>query len=151
MRTLLGLICFLFLAPVIAPLVVNAQVIEDKPANLDVHLTGLVRQWDEAIVKRDTAVLDRLLASEFRFVAGRNKAQYLESIKTQGADEVTSAVSTDLEVLVYGDTAIVTGLDTISGQNKGQPYTSKWLYTDVWVKRAGRWQCVRTHSSQASR
>jgi len=38
-------------------------------------------------------------------------------------------------------------LDTISGQNKGQPYVAKWLYTDVWVMRAGRWQCVRTHAS----
>lgn len=141
MKTFLTLLCLVLLTPA----VVQSQ------ASTEEHLKSLVRQWDEALVKRDTAVLDRLLAAEFRFVAGRNKAQYLDSIKTQGPDDVTSAVSTDLEVLFFGNTAIVTGLDTISGQNKGQPYTSKWLYTDVWVKRAGRWQCVRTHASPANR
>jgi len=98
-------------------------------------------------VKRDTATLDRLLADEFEFVGGVKKAAYLNSIKMQAADAVTSAISTDLQVLVYDNTAVVTGLDTISGQNKGQPYVAKWLYTDVWVMRAGRWQCVRTHAS----
>ena len=148
MKTILCLLCLLIFAPAVA----EGQVTNDKrPLSLEEHLKGLVRQWDEAIVKRDTATLDRLLASEFKFVGGWNKAEYLDSIKTQAADAVTSAVSTDLEVLFYGSTAVVTGVDTISGQNKGQPYTAKWLYTDVWVKRAGRWQCVRTHASAHNR
>ena len=53
--------------------------------------------------------------------------------------------------LIYGDTAVVTGLDTIAGMNKGQPYTAKGLYTDVWIKRDGRWQCVRTHASPSNK
>ena len=144
MKLILCLLCLLMFAPVVA----KGQGANDKDrSRIEKHLKGLVRQWDEAIVKRDTATLDRLLADEFEFVGGVKKAAYLNSIKTQAADAVTSAVSTDLQVLVYGNTAVVTGLDTISGQNKGQPYTSKWLYTDVWIKRAGRWQCVRTHAS----
>src|SRR5688500_9334980 len=135
-----------------APVVAEGQATNDKSrARLEEHLKGLVRQWDEAIVKRDTATLDRLLADEFEFVGGAKKAAYLNSIKTQAADAVTSAASTDLHVLVYENTAVVTGVDTITGQNKGQPYTAKWLYTDVWVKRAGRWQCVRTHASPYNR
>lgn len=148
MKIILCLFCLLMFVPVVAA----GQVANDKPPpTLEEHLKGLVRQWDEAIVKRDAATLDRLLADEFEFVGGLKKAAYLNSIKTQAADAVTSAVSTDLQVLVYENTAIVTGLDTISGQNKGQPYTAKWLYTDVWVKRAGRWQCVRTHASAYNR
>lgn len=148
MKTILCLLCLLMFAPVVA----EGQVTNDKSrASLEEHLKSLVRQWDEAIVKRDTATLDRLLADEFEFVGGVKKAAYLNSIKTQAADAVTSAVSTDLQVLVYDNTAVVTGLDTISGQNKGQSYTAKWLYTDVWVKRDGRWQCVRTHASPYNR
>jgi ketosteroid isomerase-like protein len=144
MKLILCFLCLLMFAPAVA----EAQGTKDKrQPSVEEQLTRLVRQWDEAIVKRDTATLDRLLASEFKFVGGRNKAEYLDSIKTQAADAITSAVSTDLEVLFYGSTAVVTGVDTISGQNKGQPYVAKWLYTDVWVKRAGRWQCVRTHAS----
>lgn len=144
MKLFLCLLCLLMFALVVA----EGQSANDKRrSSLEEHLKGLVRQWDDAIVKRDTATLDRLLADEFQFVGGMKKAAYLDSIKTQAADAVTSAVSTDLQVLVYDNTAVVTGLDTLSGRNEGQPYTAKWLYTDVWVKRAGRWQCVRTHAS----
>lgn len=148
MKLILCLLCLLM----VAPLTAEGQVTKDKAqAGLEEHLKGLVRQWDEAIVKRDAATLDRLLADEFEFVGGVKKAAYLNSIKTQAADAMTSAVSSKLEVLIYGDTAVVTGLDTISGMNKGQAYTAKWLYTDVWVKRDGRWQCVRTHASASNK
>lgn len=148
MKIILCLLCLLMFAPAIA----EAQDTKDqRQSSPEEHLKSLVGQWDEAIVKRDTATLDRLLADEFEFVGGVKKAAYLNSIKTQAADAVTSAVSTDLQVLVYENTAVVTGLDTISGQNKGQPYSAKWLYTDVWVKRAGRWQCVRTHASASNK
>ena len=103
---------------------------------------------DEADVKGDAATLDRLLADEFAFVGGPDKAQYLASIKSKSPDTyVESAVSTDVRVQVYGDTAVVTGLDTVKGKNKGQGYENKYLYMDVWVKRSGRWQCVKTYSA----
>lgn len=115
----------------------------------EAQLRQLVQTWDAAFVKADTATLDRLLAPEFAFVGGPKKAEYLASFKTRPADAVQSAVSTDIQVQVYGDTAVLVGLDTISGQNKGQPQVTKWLYMDVWVKRDGRWQCVKTYSSAA--
>jgi ketosteroid isomerase-like protein len=115
----------------------------------EAQLKQLVQTWDAAFVKGDAATLDRLLAAEFAFVGGPKKAEYLASFKTRPADAVQSAVSTDIQVQVYGDTAVLVGLDTISGQNKGQPQVTKWLYMDVWVKRDGRWQCVKTYSSAA--
>ena len=73
-------------------------------------------------------------------------------LKSKPADlTIESAVSTGVQVQIYGSTAIVTGLDTISGKNKGEPYTNRWLYMDVWVKRSGRWQCVKTYSSLANK
>ncbi len=106
-----------------------------------------MRAWDEAYVKGDAAILNHLLADEFAFVGGPKKAEYLASFKSRPADLVDSAVSTDIQVRVYGDTAVLIGLDTISGKNKGQPYVVKWLYMDVWIRRSGRWQCVKTYAS----
>jgi len=126
---------------------VNAQ--SDRQSRVEQELRALVRTWDDAFVKGDTATLDRLLADEFAFVGGPKKADYLASFKTRPADSIQSAVSTDIQVQVYGDTAVLVGLDTISGQNKGAPYVSKWLYMDVWIRRDGRWQCVKTYSSAA--
>jgi imidazolonepropionase-like amidohydrolase len=112
------------------------------------ELRNLVRTWDEANVKGDVAALDRLLADEFAFVGGPDKAQYLKSIKSRSSDSVVeSAVSENVQVQVYENMAIVVGLDTVKGKTKGQAYEQKWLYLDVWVKRSGRWQCVKTYST----
>lgn len=112
------------------------------------ELRALVKAWDDAYVKADTATLDRLLASEFAFVGGPTKTQYLDSFKAR-TFVAESAVSSEIEVQVYGDTAVLTGLDTITGKNKEQTVVTKWLYMDVWIKRSGRWQCVKTYSMPA--
>src|SRR3954470_3179121 len=123
----------------------HATTKSNPQSKVEDELRALVHTWDEAFVKADTATLDRLLADEFAFVGGPRKADYLTSFKTGPADSVQSAASSDIQVQVYGDTAIVVGLDTITGQSKGQGVTTKWLYMDVWVKRDGRWQCVKTY------
>ena len=121
-----------------------------SPAEI-AKLRDLVREWDEATVKGDAAALDRLLADEFTFVGGVRRKAYLDSVKTQSAETfVESAVSQDVRVQIYGDTAVVTGIDVIKGKNGGQPYENKYLYMDVWVKRAGRWQCVKVYSNPTS-
>ena len=55
----------------------------------------------------------------------------------------------ELRFQIYGNTAVVTGLDTVTGKNKGQPYKNRWLFMDVWFKKSGRWQCVKTYSTLA--
>jgi|ERR1043165_4590584 ketosteroid isomerase-like protein len=124
------------------PLESQPQV-DSKPVQ---ELRDLVRTWDEAFVKGDTETLGRLLADEFEFVGGPKKADYLASFKTRQI-AVESAVSSDLKVQVYNDAAIVTGLDTITIKKADQNQVTKWLYMDVWIKRDGRWQCVKTYSA----
>ncbi len=124
------------------------QTPNNRNEKVEQELRNLVRLWDEAYVKGDTATLDRLLADEFAFVGGPKKAEYLASFKSRNL-VIDSAVSSDIQVQVYGDTAVLIGLDTITGNNKGQTYLTKWLYMDVWIKRNGRWECVKTYSSQA--
>ncbi len=139
-------VCRVILIVLMSSLVSSAQTPKDD-TKVEQALRNLVRAWDEAYVKGDAAILDRLLADEFAFVGGPKKAEYLASFKSRPADLVDSAVSTDIQVQVYGDTAVLIGLDTISGKNKGQPYVVKWLYMDVWIRRSGRWQCVKTYAS----
>lgn len=144
MKTILTMLVLFLCATSLA----QAQVKQKPNARVEQELRNLVRSWDGAYVKGDTATLDRLLADEFAFVGGPKKADYLASFKS-GNLAIESAVSTDIQVQVYGDTAILTGLDTITGKNKNQTFVTKWLYMDVWIKRAKRWQCVKTYSSPA--
>jgi len=123
----------------------------DRTSRIETELRKLVQSWDEAYVRGDTATLDRLLADEFSFVGGPKKADYLASFKSRPANSVQSAVSTDIQVQVYDDAAVLTGIDTITIKNAGQTLVTKWLYMDVWIKRSGRWQCVKTYSSPANR
>lgn len=123
---------------------------KDRTADVEQDLRKLVQMWDEAFVKKDTETLNRLLADEFEFVGGLKKTDYLASLKNRKAN-VLSAVSTDIRVQVYDDVAIVTGVDAIIIKDAGQDLLTKWLYMDVWVKRGGRWQCVKTYSAPAPR
>lgn len=119
---------------------------DNNPASQE-ELRSLVREWDQATVKGDVAVLDRLLGDEFSFVDGPNKAQYLASITMRPAESIVeSAISEDVEVQVFGETATVVGTDTIKGKNRGHPFENRFRYLDVWVKRSGRWQCVKVYS-----
>jgi hypothetical protein len=141
-----------FLELILIVLVLSVATFGQTPdkgkAKVEQELQNLVRMWDEAYVKGDTVTLDRLLADEFAFVGGPKKAEYLASLKSRNL-AIESAVSTDIQVQVYGDTAILTGLDTITGKNKDQTFVTKWLYLDVWIKRGGKWRCVKTYSSPA--
>ena len=120
----------------------------DRDAKTEQELRNLVRTWDDAYVKADTNVLDRLLAEEFAFVGGQSKADYLASFKSRNL-QIESAISSDIQIQVYGDTAVLTGIDTITAKNKEQVLVTKWLYLDVWIKRGGRWQCVKTYVAPA--
>ena len=143
MKLVLSLIALILAA---SPAVFGQVKKSERDLKVEQELRALVRQWDDAYVKGDTTVLDRILADEFTFVGGPKKADYLASFKSSQF-VIQSAVSSDIEVQVYGDTALLTGIDTIIGKNKEQTLFTKWLYLDVWVKRDGRWQCVKTYSS----
>jgi imidazolonepropionase-like amidohydrolase/ketosteroid isomerase-like protein len=111
-------------------------------------LRELVRAWDEASVKGDATTLDRLLAAEFVFVGGVRRSAYLDFIKAKSTDTyVESAVSENVQVQIYGNTAVVTATGVTKGKNRGQPYESRYMFMDVWVKRDGRWQCVKVYSN----
>jgi len=146
MKSILIVIALVIVVPAIAQ---GQTKKTNRRFAVEQKLRNLVRMWDDADVKRDTATLARLLADEFTFVGGPTKREYLASLRSLSPDSFTeSAVSTDVQVQIYGRTAIVTGLDTIKGKNKGQSYVSKWLYMDVWIWRDRRWQCVKTYASQ---
>jgi ketosteroid isomerase-like protein len=77
------------------------------------------------------------------------KTQILDMLKS-GEDVVTSAVSTDMKVRVYGDAAVVTGRYTAKEQLKGKDISGTSVFTDTWVKRPGGWVCVATHGSRVA-
>jgi ketosteroid isomerase-like protein len=52
-----------------------------------------------------------------------------------------------MDVSAYGDTAIVTGVENLKGVAGGVPGEMALRFTNVFVRRDGRWQLVLHHST----
>ena len=57
----------------------------------------------------------------------------------------------DLKVRVIGDTAVVHGLDTEKTTYKGKDVSGQIRFTDIFVKRDGKWLCVATPASKVEK
>ena len=105
-------------------------------------LVALEHRWVEAIRSHDVAQLDALLDesfvdSTFRG-ATRTKEQVLSGPPAGG--RYHSIRLDDLAVRRYGSTGIVTGVNVLQGAGAGD--TVRVRFTDVFVKRRGRWRAV---------
>ena len=120
------------------------------PAKDERELTQLVKDLNEAVVKADVAVLERMLHEDY--VHNRpsgvveDRAQYLENRKARRVD-FESLVPDEIKVRVYGDTAIVTGRSTAKGKDQYGKMDEQRRCTRVLVRRDGRWQFVHYHGT----
>ena len=124
-----------------------------KGSAVEQTLIKLENDWNDAAMKRDVVALGHLLSDDYSFTDHdgmmSTKTQILDMLKS-GEDVVTSAVSTDMKVRVYGDAAVVTGHYTAKEQLKGKDISGTSVFTDTWVKRPGGWVCVATHGSRVA-
>jgi ketosteroid isomerase-like protein len=114
------------------------------------ELKQLVKDLNAAIIKADTAFLDRVLAQDYVHYRPRgtieNRAQYLEDRK-DGSVKFESLVADDVKVRFYGDTAIVTYRSTAKGKDQQGTIDEQRLWTRVFVRRDGRWQLVHSQGT----
>jgi ketosteroid isomerase-like protein len=126
-----------------------AQVLSSLGAD-EQALLQIERDWAEALVMKDVAALDKILATEFQAnyvgVVG-NKKQFLAAVKSD-TTKFESMTNSEMKALVLGDTAIVHGLSTAKGSMGGKDTSGQERYTEVFVKRDGHWQCVTGYSTK---
>ena len=127
-----------------------AILAQQKSASVQQELIKLENEWAKSVVKLDLAFMERILADDYTWTDPEGKihtkAEEIASIKS-GQGVVTSCVSDDVKVRVYGDAAVVTGITTQKGMVEGKEVSGQFRWTDTWVKIAGRWQCVADHVS----
>jgi ketosteroid isomerase-like protein len=117
------------------------------------ELIALENAWSQASVTRDKAALPRFYADEYIFTdpdgVVSDKAKEIANI-TGGMFKLNSFKFDHMAVHIYGDVAVVTGQNTIKGtwEDIERDTNGPYRFTDVFVMRDGRWQCV---ASQASR
>ena len=122
------------------------KVVSDAggPLNDAGQLLYMEMEWAEADQKGDLAWFERNLADNYSGISSRTgrlmtKADEIADIKNR-KDVFTTVAASDMQVRVEGDTGVVTGVYHMKGRDeKGQPVDRRIRYTDVYVKRDGRW------------
>jgi ketosteroid isomerase-like protein len=62
--------------------------------------------------------------------------------------EILAEQITDVQARVYGETAVVSALNTVTARTPEGQSMIRYRRTTVWVRRSGRWQCVHFHASR---
>ena len=112
-------------------------------------LARAVRAYDDAQVHGDRTGLNRLLADDYLLINSRglheSKRQLIADYTAPGFTLKPFTVE-DSITKVWSGSAITGGVATLEGTDSGQPYKVRLRFTDVWARRAGRWQVVYTHA-----
>jgi len=122
------------------------QKLTGKNLKIKQELIKLEEEWHNAYVRHDAEPLERILADDYIAVYSNgksvNKAQSIEDLK---ADESIYDYSTpyDMDMRFYDNTVVIIGRTKDKWKNqKGEDLTAEYRWTDVFVKRNGRWRCV---------
>jgi ketosteroid isomerase-like protein len=134
------------------------KVVSDAggPLNDAGQLLYMEREWNDASKNKDVAWFERNYAVDATDISGRTGTLHskLEEIASMKTDKTVldSLELSDLNVRVEGNTAMVTGVNHVRGRDdKGQAIDRKTRFTDVFVKRDGRWQVLATQGTDIQR
>jgi hypothetical protein len=116
------------------------------------ELIGLDKEWGEAGLRGDTAVLERILADDFignSPTGVATKAQNIAEAKTNAPNITNATYVADEYTVRFLDpnTAVMTHHAVEKGLNKGKEYNDQHRSIHVWVKRDGRWQVVASQAT----
>jgi ketosteroid isomerase-like protein len=139
LATLTTVLAWAAMAAVPASLV--AQV---PPGPIARHLIALEQQWNDAILRNDRAAAAAFMAEEWTEVTSDGsvltRAEDLDELV--GGYHATSLRLSDVAVHVYDNAAVVSGLTDEQSSYRGKDTSGRFRWMDVWVRRAGRWECV---------
>jgi ketosteroid isomerase-like protein len=115
-------------------------------------LVELERQFLEAVRERNTDKLEAILANDFVYVAPRkrdlNRAEFISQTKAS-ASEMEWLGAEEMKIHMYGDVAVVTGLQNAQVRSqKGALQSSDTAFTHVFRHRQGRWELALAFSGE---
>ena len=112
----------------------------------------LEQSWRDAIMHRNAAVMDGLLADDYLSITAngtlQSKDQTLANLKS-GIVRFASIDFSDRKVRFYGQTALVTSRAEVKGNTPEGDISGSYRYTRVYVKdERGHWKIVSFEASR---
>ncbi|GEM_PF-1112079 len=103
-----------------------------------------------AVKNQDTETLRRILTDDFVYRSPGNDEVAKDDFLKLSASfpyQIISIWGEEMKVNVYGDTAVLTGLQLAKTRNSdGKEETSAVMFTDVFVKQNGKWRLALAHA-----
>jgi ketosteroid isomerase-like protein len=100
------------------------------------------RQWAESVATGDTSAIVLILADDFIGVDPKGhlytKQQMIDETRNAPKHFVSNRLN-DVKVRFYGKTAVAQGSET---WEKHSGERGRFVWTDTWLQRNGRWQIV---------
>ena len=122
-------------------------------ATTEQEIRDAVARWDEAMIGNDPAAIGAFMADDWVIVGADGsvdgKERFLALI---ASGDLSHDVMTtrDMQVRVYGQTAVTVASGTSGGLFRGTPFLLTERASCVFVKNGGGWVCVLTHLSPLS-
>ena len=112
-------------------------------------LVEIEKTWARALEEHDINALNCILADEFEDADAQGKLADRSAVIAKAAtSRAVHHELSDLHAHIYGDVAYIRGMaDATDTQTKA---ITKVRFTDIYVYREGRWQCVAGHESLVS-
>ncbi len=107
----------------------------------------LARGW----IEKHPATIEAILAPEWTVIQAdgtvHDRGEILDAVFVAKVFDIEDVNVSDVEVRLYGTTAVVRGVTVARGRINGQSVSAHIRFTDVFVKRDGRWQAVASQAT----
>ena len=107
--------------------------------------------WTLAHLETDVVALDRLMHRDYTIIKSDGAVWDKETALASyvpGKRDWTEVGSSDHQVRIYGDTAVVIGVWRAKGVNNGEAFDYSARYVSVWVKEGDKIQMVSDQSTE---
>ena len=109
--------------------------------SLEVKVTEL---YKERKIDQIASLLDEDFVITFEDGSTYSKTGYI-SYNAASSLHITEAETLDVRIHLHGNTAVLTGVYHERGDDKGKPYDYRDRFTDVWMKKDGKWRMIASH------
>lgn len=115
-----------------------------RQRDVEQYIVQSENQWAESVATGDTTTIERILADDFVGVDPKGRFYDKSKMVSETRDAPKYFLSNRVNrvtVRFYGDTAVAQGDETWE-RRSGEPRRGRFVWTDTWVKRKGKWQIV---------
>ncbi len=122
-----------------------ARAQQSGTADVERYIRESERQWAETVFNGDTSVVERILADDFLGVDPDGK--FYEKAKMvadtrEAPKEFISNRLNDVKVRFFGGITAVAQGDESWVRRTETPLRARFVWTDTWILRNGKWQIV---------